>query len=159
MVVAARTEDWELIKRIATDPAIWPHISDDFSPYPEAWEPNPALTYIQVSDEEQALGFFLLVAFSPILWEVHTALLPAAWGSASLACAKALLDWVWTNTPCERLITTVPDVNRLAFRFALKAGMKKYGANPRSYQKDGILHNTILLGLDRPQGKTSQSCQ
>ena len=55
-----RSHDIALIKRIATDPHIWPHISDDGSPPPESWQPpDPDIcAYIVVRDGGELLGNF-----------------------------------------------------------------------------------------------------
>lgn len=151
MIHLEPTKDWNYIKSVATHPRLWPYLADDFSPAPEVWEPpdSESRIYLKVADQERELGFFLLCAFSPILFQVHTALLPCAWGKRAAAAAEALIAWVWEHTTCQRLITEVPDYNTLAHRFALKAGMTEYGRNPKSFSKDGLLHDLILLGISK----------
>jgi RimJ/RimL family protein N-acetyltransferase len=146
-----RTQDWGYLRLVATHPKLWPHLSDDFSGERESWQPreDESLVYVKVTDDEQCLGFFLLVPHSPVLWEVHTALLPEAWGAPAREAAKGVIAWTWAQTTCQRLVTSVPAYNRLALAFAKRAGMTEYGRNPRAYQKHGSLHDLILLGLSR----------
>lgn len=146
-----RTDDYGYIRTVATDPRLWDALSDDFSGERETWQPQPNenFCYLKVTDDKQCLGFFLLIAHSPVLYEVHTALLPAARGHRAREAAEALIAWVFRERACKRLITSVPEYNRLAFRFAQRAGMTEYGRNPRACQKNGTLFDLILLGLSK----------
>lgn len=151
MIHLERTTDWSYIRLVATDPRLWEHLSDDFSGERETWQPreDDSLVYLKVTDDEQCLGFFLLVPHSPVLYEVHTALRPAARGPRAREAAQALIAWTFANTRCQRLVTSVPEYNRLALRFAQRAGMTEYGRNPRASQKNGTLFDLILLGLSK----------
>lgn len=146
-----RIDDWGYLRLVATHEKLWPHLSDDFSGPREEWKPreDASLVYLKVTDDHQALGFFLLVFHSPILWEVHTALLPAARGARARDAAQALIAYAFTETPCRRLITSVPEYNRLALHFAKRAGLTEYGRNPKAYLKNGQLQDLILLGLSK----------
>jgi RimJ/RimL family protein N-acetyltransferase len=147
------SSDWPLIKRIMTDPRVWPHISDDFSPEPENFRPveNPALCYVLVKDEHRPIGLFLLHPHNGCHVEVHTCLLPAAWVRGSREIARQAVAWLWGNCPqIERLTTNVPQNNSLALRFAQALGMVEYGVNPQSFKKGGKLMDQTLLGMNRP---------
>jgi RimJ/RimL family protein N-acetyltransferase len=147
------TRDFELIRRVLTHEKIWDHISDDGAPAVEEFQPadHPAFTYLEVRDGEELLGLFLLVRENAACMEVHTCLLPAAWGPRAREAARGLIDWVFTHTDCRRLITSVPAYNRLALRFAERAGMTKYGENPDSFLKRGRLYSQVLLGISKCQ--------
>jgi hypothetical protein len=149
-VIFKETRDWELIKRIVTRPTIYPFVSDDFSPTPELWEPidSPAAHYVLVCDDE-ILGLWAFYEHSPIVWNVHTCLLPAAYGERARRAAKEMAAWIWANTKCLRLITEVPETNRLALRFARAAGMTEYGFNPGAYMKNQQLCGVHLLGMSK----------
>jgi hypothetical protein len=60
------------------------------------------------------------------------------------------LEWIWTHTPCRRIVTNVPEDNRLAYHFAVGAGMRAYGINRASFQKGGRLLDQHCLGISRP---------
>lgn len=153
MIHLERTRDWGYIRLVATDPKLWPHLSDDFAGEPAAWQPqqSESFVYVKVSDDYQALGFFLLVQHSPVLLEIHTALLPHAWGAPARDAAHSIVRWTWENTLAQRLITSVPASNRLALKFAQRAGLTEFGRNPRAFQKRGQLQDIVLLGLSRPE--------
>lgn len=134
-----------------THPNIYPHITDDGCPPVEQFEPviSPAIWYVEARDNDVLLGLWAFVPQNAVCWEVHTCLLPHAWGDTAAIAAKELASWIWENTDCRRIVTTVPAYNRLAYRFARKAGMTEYGRNPKSFLKNGKLYDQLLLGLSR----------
>lgn len=144
--------DVDRITETLRHPRIYPHITDDSCPvdpkefYPSIGDP---LVHLGVFDEDEYLGLFLVHPHSVFMWEVHTCLLPHAWGTRAVQAAKMLIQWVFDNTSCQRLITSVPQGNPLALRLARNAGMTVYGINPKSLQRDGILIDQTLLGLNK----------
>lgn len=162
MITFERTQDYEMVRYILTHPRIYPHISDDCSPAAADYRPieseaiwyvlakdvDPKLSdYIDSDEGPDTLGLWMFVPQNGVCWEVHTALLPCAWGDVGLTAARLLPDWIWRHTPCRRIITNVPATNRLAMHFARRAGMKIFGANRASYMKGGKLWDQICLGL------------
>lgn len=144
--------DARLIDETMRHPRIYPHIKDDFCPE-KAYDFVPPIddahTYVGAYRGDEYLGLFLLHPHTHILWEVHTCLLPVAWGSTALKCTTACAQWVWDNTPCQRLITAVPEGNELALRLARRSGMGEYGVNPKSFARGGVLISQTLLGMNR----------
>lgn len=149
MIVVERTFDLELIKSIATHPKVYPHINDDNAPSAEQYQPpDPwAVWYITVKDEGELLGMFALIPQSSVCFEVHTCLLPVAWGERATLAARAGRAWMWVHSPCRRIITNIPDDNRLALRFAKRAGMTEFGINEKSRLRGGKLIDQHLLGV------------
>lgn len=156
MITFERSEDYELIRQILTHPRLYPHLSDDFSPAPGEYRPqeHPAIWYVIVRDvdegREELLGLWMFVPTNGVCWEVHTALLPIAWGERGQIASLMLPPWIWEHTHCRRIITNVPSSNRLALHFALKAGMRIFGVNEASFLKHGVLCDQTLLGISRP---------
>ena len=150
-VTFERTQDYGLVKEIATHPMIYPAISPDGSPEPEDWQPlqSDLVWYVLVKDEGELLGMFALAPQNPVCWEIHTCLLPKAWGSKAREAGKEIAEWIFQNTPCLRIVTNVPEYNRLAFKLAIECGLIRYGYNPASYMKDGKLHDQIMLGVSK----------
>jgi RimJ/RimL family protein N-acetyltransferase len=144
--------DERLIMATLGHPRVWPHISDDATKTPE--DLRPALTdgrlcFCGAYDGTEYLGLFLLHAHNFILFEVHTALLPKAWGPRARAACGAVIKWVFDTTECRRLITCVPDGNLLALRLAEESGMQAFGYNPRSLMRGGQLIGQHMLGMDK----------
>jgi RimJ/RimL family protein N-acetyltransferase len=159
MIRFERTHDLALIRRVMTDPSVYARISDDGCPDAPQFEAadNPALWYVAVHDgSDELLGLFLFVPQNAVCWEVHTALLPLAYGPRAARAGSGVISWVWANTPCRRLMTNVPAYNRLALRYAERAGLTQFGLNPGSYLKNGVLFDQILLGVSRPEGDSDQ---
>jgi RimJ/RimL family protein N-acetyltransferase len=146
-----RLFDRALIAETLAHPRIYPHISDDFSPPPDEADTaiNDAAIYLGAFRGDSYLGLFLLHAHNGVLFEVHTCLLPAAWGDNALACASGCITWAFQHTPCRRLITSVPTDNPLAHRLAVRAGMSEFGRNPRSILRGGQLLDQVLLGISK----------
>jgi RimJ/RimL family protein N-acetyltransferase len=156
MIVFTRTHDLDIVQRVLTHPKIYDHISDDLSPDVSQYRPpdHPAMWYVLVHDLEdnrpELLGCFVFHPQNGVCWEVHTALLPNSWGERAHEAADLLPEWIWTNTPCRRIVTNVPTTNRLALAFAIRAGMRIYGINEASYLKNGMLCDQVCLGISQP---------
>ena len=147
-----RSTDYALIRGIMTHPRVYPHLTDDGSPAAADFEPieSEALYYLVAWDGNELLGLWLFVPLNAVCWEVHTALLPHAWGDRARRAAVVMLQWIWGNTPCRRIVTHVPADNRLAYDFALAAGMQVFGIDEQSFLKGGRLLDQICLGINRP---------
>jgi RimJ/RimL family protein N-acetyltransferase len=104
------------------------------------------------------LGCFIFVQEGVASWEVHTALLPHAVfpRGRSLAAARGVIQWIFSNRECQRIITRVPASNPLALRFALHSGLIEWGINPRSWLKGGKLWDQTYLGISNSE---VTSCQ
>ena len=144
--------DAKLVNSIVTHPKIYPFVSDDHSPSPEEYDCSPALglegIYYLTIYGPDLLGLFFVHMHTGTLFEVHTCLLPKCWGR-SLDATKACADWVFGNTSCQKLMTWVPTCNRLAYRLAIKSGMKDEGLSKKSHLKNGVLLDMHLLGLEK----------
>lgn len=161
MIRFERSFNYALIRDIITHPKLWPHLSDDLSGPASQYQPvqHPNIWYVMPWDHAsgdeppELLGLWMFVPQTSICWEVHTALLPIAWGPRGQTAAVLLPNWIWANTQCRRIITNVPTRNRLALHFALKAGMRIYGCNRESYLKNGVLCDQLCLGLSKPANR------
>ena len=157
MLHFAPLHDYELIRETIANPKIYAHVSDDGSPSREDFIPadHPAIVYLGAYEGTEYLGLWMLCPANSICWDVHTCLLPSSWGALATQATKAAIEWVFENTDCRRLITSVPSTNRLALKLAEHSGMTRYGVNPSSFLKNGKLLDQILLGIS----KADQSCQ
>jgi len=153
MIHIERSQDYALIRGIMTCKAVYRHLTDDASPAAEDWRPieSDGIYYLVAWDGNSLLGLWMLHPHNGVCWEIHTALLPDAWGDRARRAAAAMLKWVWGNTPCRRIVTNVPANNRLAYHFAVQAGMEVYGTNEASFLKGGRLLSQICLGISRPR--------
>jgi hypothetical protein len=94
---------------------------DENTELQEEWVVNPILTWLAVYDGEEFLGVFLVHGCGIV--EMHTCLLPNAWGIRALLSAKALGLYLFTQTDAEIVISRVADDNKLAQRYATRGGL------------------------------------
>lgn len=142
------THDEDVIREIVTHPMVYPAVSDDYSPSVSMWQP-PDAHFFLVKDGNETLGLWAMTMENGICWKAHTCLLPISYGERARRAASEFREWIWIHTPCLRIITDVPRYNTLAYRFALAAGMKQFGVNPKAYMKNGTLHDVIMLGVSK----------
>lgn len=151
MITIAPSEDYALLTAMATHPNVYNRMADDFCPAREDFKVGVAsrAIFLLATVDGAPSGFWMLQQHSEVLLEIHTCLLPRIWGPVALDAARAVLRWIWDNTKCVRLITSVPAFNRSALHFAKAAGLVEYGVNPMAYQKNHKLHDIIMLGVSR----------
>jgi RimJ/RimL family protein N-acetyltransferase len=147
-VTFERTRDRELIKRVLTDEAIYPHIGDDDAPEPEAFEPqsDPRVWWVLARDGGEILGLFLFLPQSRVCFECHVSMLPAA-RKRGIAAGRAVIPWFCGQTGCRRLVATIAETNPRAIRYAQACGFRVMGRNERSWIKGGKLVDQVYLGL------------
>lgn len=152
-----RTRDMKLVREVMMHPSIWPHIHDDGV---KDYEPIDVdgLYWLEVNENE-TLGVFLVHQHNSVCYEVHTCILPVAWGEKAATAARLLLDWVFKNTGCLKLVTHVPSYNRLAKKFARNAGMQHEGINRQSFLRNGVLLDQYLLGITKQEWLCQQQSQ
>lgn len=142
------TEDLCAVKYILTHPKVYSHLVDDFAPPAGEFKPRGDIWNVLIySNSGALLGLFCCWPVNTVLWEIHVALLPEGLGRDT---HKRFLEWFWPRTDCQRLMTSVPEFNRLAVRFAISAGFSQFGINEQAFQKDKKLHNVVMLGINRP---------
>lgn len=147
-MMIVRCFDTDVLKSIFTHPSIWPHISDDYCDI-KTYEPaiNDLVYYLVPTIQGVSCGVFMFVPQNTIMYEVHSCLLPEYRGKDSHELAKDALLWMVNNTMCRKVITHVPENNRLALAFAKRAGMTLEGINRKSYQKAGEILDQFILGI------------
>jgi RimJ/RimL family protein N-acetyltransferase len=146
-----RTHDMEQVNSIMKNPAIWPHIHEDGTADDYRPSDHEGLHWMVVRDGDEVLGMFLVHARGEVCFEMHTCLLPNCWGRRAAQAAQLLGKWVFNETRCEKLVTSVPSYNRLALRFAMAGGMRKEGVNQASYLRNGELVDQIMLGITKKE--------
>jgi hypothetical protein len=151
---AEKTRDAALIKSVITHPRVYPHVTDDGCPKVGNFDAlgaasSPQFHFVCIFDGPEFLGLFMFHQINLVMYEVHTCLLPNAWGERATKAAHLARDWMYQNTPCMKIITHVPRDNVLAFRFAKRCGMKVEGILVKSIQKNGALLDQTILGMEK----------
>ena len=145
------TSDAAMVNAIMRHPKVYPYISDDYSSNPAEFDCSQAMKangvwFLLV--EPGPLGVFMVHCHTRSILEVHTCLLPSARGMARGIAEKAM-RFIFDNLPCDKLITWVPEDNRLARKLALDSGMMEEGFSPKSWKKGGKMLGRYLLGIER----------
>lgn len=150
-MILHRTFDMGIVRHIMTHRRVYPHLSDDGSLPADQFQPmaNDAIFYLLARDDKAPLGVFMLVPHNTVCYEVHTCMLPRAWGGPAQRAAFEGTLWMFNHTKCTRIITNVPAYNTLAKRFAEDCGMTQFGINPKSFLKNGVLYDQYLLGVSK----------
>lgn len=148
-MIITRTFDEGLIYRCVLEN--WRYVRDDGSPPVSAYYPpmNESIYWLEASESQyETLGVFMAHPLNSVCYEVHICLIKEARGMAMDACRMAR-DWMFNNTPAERLVANIVPHNHLAIRLAKKAGFTEFGLNKNSRKVDGILYDEVMLGVSR----------
>lgn len=146
-----RTTDLELVRWILTRPEIYPHIGDDYAPPVEQFTPNadPRIWWVVARSDGQPMGLFLFLPISQVCWEAHVSMLRWAWGPLAMRAVEGVIPWIFDHTTAQRLVASIAATNRLAIRYAERAGFTRFGVNGRSCMKGGVLIDQVCLGLSK----------
>lgn len=116
------TEDRAYATAVMTHPAIWPALTNDLAPpLPEFEAPEGFVYFVPVEDGRPAGLFGVRVAEIGVI-SLHVAMLPEFRGTGTRRAGQAMLDWIWTNTPAERVVVRLEARNVLARAAAVRAG-------------------------------------
>lgn len=144
------SKNFEVINGILRHESIYPNVSDDGTPPPmECDVTDSAMVFVLIYSDAVLAGLYALQFHSSVMLEIHTCILPEFRGKCAAVAAKRIIEWVFKNTPCEKLITLVPAFNRAALLYALCAGLKKEGCITKSFKSGGVLHDQTLLGINK----------
>lgn len=149
-IAIERTNNYPLLMRIATHPRIYRPTSDDASPLPGAVRipEREDCIYLLARIDQQILGFVAFCPVNGVTFDAHLCFLTR--GPVNQQAFQKMLGWMWGATKAQRIIGAVPSYNRLAIRFAEKAGFSVYGVNQKSWMKNKRLYSMICLGISRP---------
>jgi len=143
-----RTKDLKHVRTILVCPRIYSQMGDDYAPEPEDFTPNqhPDIWYL-VAGRSALIGLFCLVPQNRVCWEVHVALLPFSKTKERWEAARGLAPWLAQNTPCKRLVASVPSNNWPAIVYGTHGmGMRYVGRHERAFMKEGQLQDLVILG-------------
>lgn len=138
-----RTDDVAFLTKIATHPRVWPWLSSDGQSV-EEYVPviHPLVHYLRFGDN----GWFAFRCMNSVTYEGHVAMLPKVNADGALQSA---IEWMWENTPAQKLVCMIPAASRHAVAFARRGGFKQEGRLSSAYQRNGKLHDLIVLGVQK----------
>lgn len=80
-----------------------------------------------------------------ISYDIHIAIHPNGRGIEGLAAFNDGIDWIFNNTSCEKLIMFCPSNNQRVIKFVKKCGFKQEGRLKRSFKKDDMKHDQLIM--------------
>lgn len=146
-----RSRDYKAIRTLATHPRIFPQICDDFTSDPKLWKlpESEQVIYLLGADDQGPFGFGIFMPQTHVQFGAHMAFLPRSYGELALTAFKEMLAWMWTHTTARRIVGEIVRENKLAIRFARRAGFEIYGVNDKSYLRGGVLRDQFCLGISK----------
>jgi len=150
--------DIALIEATMKKPYIWPYIHDDLCNIDDFYPAQPIsgiIDYLGVFIKEEYCGFFMLVRENFATYEIHTILEKNCRGEMAIKAANLVIEWIFNNTQCIRLVTKIPESNACAEKLASACGMTIYGINPDSFSINGAIQTMKLYGIS----KLGELCQ
>jgi RimJ/RimL family protein N-acetyltransferase len=155
VIVYERTHNLELVRLVVTHQKIWPWVGDETFDYESsAYWPNddPRIWYVTAAAPGRLIGLFTLLPENSVCWQLHVALLPEHWGQRLTHDAeREFAAWVWENTPCKRIVGSVPAYNPHARRCVERMGLRPFGVNEKSIRKFGRIWDCTMVGISRPE--------
>ena len=154
MIKRCTIEDVEAVNRILRHPEIYPYsIDDGCSEDANTFDAGPALEsenlyFLGWRVGDAWAGLCMLQAWSVATYEIHVSILPPfRKGSAVIHAATKAIDWMYDNTACCKVVAAVPVINKAAIFFAMSMGMVEEGLMKKSFMKDGVLVDQMILGI------------
>lgn len=120
MASLGRTFDAAFLNGVINHPEVRPWVGGEAAINVAEIIANPSNVAL-VND----FGGFILIQHTPGSYEVHSQFLPEGRGRRSRDAMRDGLDYMFTRTNCEQVITQVPDNNRAAAGLARLAGFRE----------------------------------
>ena len=147
----ATVEDANAVNTIYRHPDVAGFISDDgLSPDKVDFGlilPSPVVFFLIASQDGEDIGVFFFYPMNMVTYELHTAFLPGHRGRQVIEASLLAREYMWTHTPCRKVVTSIPADNRRAYVMARLCGMKQEGINEKSFLKGGVLQDQYTMGI------------
>jgi hypothetical protein len=153
-------DDIEKVERVLKADEIYPNITDDGS--------MPVEEFTICESLKCELNYYLmpnenmLVCMHPmnsITFDCHVNVLNAGRNETLMDESKKVLDYIFSKTPCQKMIAFIPVKYVNVMRYAMRIGMKIEGDSKESYLKDGVLYDQYLFGLTKKEYEQWQKQQ
>ena len=150
-VASDQKERVERVNYILGHESVYPHIIDDFSDKTQRYNLgdifiNLSGVYVLMPDE---CSLFIFTPLNGVLYHGHMQCLPEARGKEFLKSARLAIDYMFSKTPCLKIIGFTPTKNRGAILMALRVGFKKEGILTKSFLWGGELYDQVITGLSK----------
>lgn len=157
LISCTRTHSAEILQLFYCDKRIWSPMQCDGGVDAEDLDFDGLAEYegderifVLAEYEDNPAGLFMFEHVTPICYDIHSAMLPKYWGCGiAHKCGLAASLYIFFETKCEKITTSVPSYNHSAKRMAVSAGMSPEGRNRASFMKDGVIYDQDLFGFTK----------
>jgi len=107
-------------------------------------------TYVDGAVDEVTVGIVSFIPINSVTWNPHIVVVPEYQGSGvGTAILLDAIEWMFSNTPCRKIVAYPPVFKGKMIRVFEKCGFKVEGYSPASFLWRGVLHDRVLMGLER----------
>lgn len=141
--------DIERLNKIFSHPSIWPFIIDDLTP--EDAKDGLVNYYMSVGIilSPDKYSAYVFEPQNNVMYKVHANVLPEGRNEFTASKAIMVVDWIFSNTDCHKIVAYVSDIFPNVCKFTEKCGFKQEGVLTKSLLKNGILNDQIVFGLNK----------
>ncbi len=133
-----------VIENIILHPKVMDWLTDDNSKHYEVVL-HPQIYYLV---NEANTGVIRLDPINSVTCSVHIATLPELWGKAS-SFAQEAIEWNFKNTLYQKVVAIIPEYNDRTIKFAKKFNFKQEGVLTKSFLKNWVLADQLILSLNK----------
>lgn len=144
-------DDLDLVHSIMKHPDVFPYIKDDRSPSAEDFSAAEALASPVLYFLNPAPGcLFIFYPFvSSTMFEGHTCVVPESRGRVAIQAGKDVIQWMFSNTACEKIVGFFAEDNRRALLGANHMGLRRTHVVTGGMRRDGQKINLVMVEVDK----------
>jgi len=143
-----RSFDYDLINGILRDPIIFATIAEDCNVDRETYKTAESedIYYLVAYVKSEPIGVFIVHPDSACSYQLHVNMLKQYRAKYSRIASEKALEWISENIGRTKINVAIPDIYRNVIKCAEDCGFIFEGLKTRSYLKDGIIRDVILMG-------------
>lgn len=149
MLIIEPTKDKNVITEIVTEKHLW--AATNGTTDPRLFTPTIGFDYLLIKQEKHIIGMFKTRQITSLVFEVHSHILSAYWGSPiTIQAHEALERWVLKNTSCKVLLGYVPTNCLHVLNYGSNLHYKTSGLIPCGIMSKGELVDLLILTKQLP---------
>ncbi len=142
-----RTTDVGFIKRIMTDPSVWPFAVEEGHD-PKTWEPPMGGAWLTIHG---VMGLVFVYQVCGSIYAYDAAILPQSRApkvgySERRSHIVQIKHWLRANTDCTHLIAFIAEDNTRSMKAARADGLVLEGRIPKCKRRGGTLIDALIFG-------------
>lgn len=148
-MIIKTTKDFEMIKGIVLEPEMYERASDDYTD-PDKF--NPALQEwigcFTDGESPECVGLLSVTEETASVLNIHMHIPKKYRGKNSFLIGNGMINFLIKHRPkrCIKIDIKIPDIYPEVIRFAEKCGFQKEGIDRKSFLKNGLIIDRIMMG-------------